>query len=364
MTDSKPTLVHLTASLEMGGTERQLLLTLPRLKKFRHVVICLQNWGKVGDQLKDLGIETHFLKPRHFFDRKVIREYRALLKEVSPKTIVTYLPFADFWGRVWTPKRVGVKLVCFLRSTMKEWRYFPFVLANIATHFMVDCYLAVSQETRDFYARFGLPKKKTTVVYNGLDLTPFAHVVPTIKSTGGTFLLGYVARLRKERGHRLLFKAMKDMVAQQPQLKLLLVGDGPYREPLERCVERYGLSSHVEFLGFRKDIPEVLASLDLYVHPSLYEGMSNALLEALAAGCAIVTTDIPENRELVEHEKTGLLVKPKNASALAQAIASLFHNEPQRTKLSAAAQQRAQNFDIEKTTSQLKSFLSSTLHDH
>lgn len=363
MEKSRSTILHLISSLETGGAEKQLLLTLPRLKSFKHIVCCLQKWGNTGEILQKLNFLTIFLNPKSFFDFRAIKHYREIINKYKPEVIITYLPFADFWGRTWTKKRKNIKLICFLRSTMKDWRYFPFVIINILTQNRVDYYLAVSNEVKNFYLKFGLPKNKISVIYNGVDLTKFKTKLTgkqKLKKLGdfnlNNFFVGYNAKLRKEKGHFLLFRAMRNIFTKYPNVRLLLIGDGPYRGKLEKWVKRNKLETKIIFLGYRSDIPSILKSLDIYVHSSIYEGMSNSLLEAMAAGCPIVATNIRENRELLSHQKSALLAK-RTPKEIEKAVISLIENPLLRLKFGSEAKIKAGSFSIGKTIKALNKFL-------
>jgi glycosyltransferase involved in cell wall biosynthesis len=143
-------------------------------------------------------------------------------------------------------------------------------------------------------------------------------------------VIGNTGRLAAQKDNASLIRAMaalQSLLGARP-FTLLLAGDGPERGALERLRDALDLRDRVRFLGFRRDIPAFLEALDIFVSPSLWEGLSISILEAMAAARPIVTTDILANAELIEHEVTGLLAPPRTPEALARMIAR-FANEPE-----------------------------------
>jgi glycosyltransferase involved in cell wall biosynthesis len=155
-------------------------------------------------------------------------------------------------------------------------------------------------------------------------------------------LIGSTGRLAPQKDNDTLIRAMvslKSLIADVP-FTLLLAGYGSDRQKLEDLVHSLGLSKQVRFLGFRRDIPAFLAGLDIFVSPSLREGLSISLLEAMAAARPIVTTSIAPNAELIEHEVTGLLVPPRSPKRVAEAIARFVREPRLAQRCAIAARQR------------------------
>lgn len=195
------------------------------------------------------------------------------------------------------------------------------------------------------------PPHKLVVICNGIEPQPFI----TATQNGGReclrrelgfsnehLLLGNTSRLSPQKNNNILIQAMAHLRLIIPDIPftLLLVGDGPDRQQLEGLIQALGLGEQIRLLGFRSDIPTFLAGLDIFVNPSLWEGLSISLLEAMAAARPIVTTSILPNAELIEHGVTGLLVPPKSPQHIARAIAR-FVQEPELSQCcGVAARQR------------------------
>jgi glycosyltransferase involved in cell wall biosynthesis len=160
-------------------------------------------------------------------------------------------------------------------------------------------------------------------------------------------IIGTVGRLVPIKGHTWLLRAVPRVLAEFPQVCVVLIGDGPMQDELKELAAELGISPHVVFLGTRPDIPECLAALDLFVLPSLNEGMGRVLLEAMAVGCPVVATRVGGIPDIVVDGTTGLLVSPRDDRALAEAILTLLRDRSQRASYGEAARRQVDaRFDV------------------
>jgi glycosyltransferase involved in cell wall biosynthesis len=178
------------------------------------------------------------------------------------------------------------------------------------------------------------PRRKQITICNGIDPQSFITATQNgareilrkeLNIPLGHLVIGNTGRLAAQKDNDTLIRAMgplKRMLSDIPFI-LLLAGDGNDRGKLEALVDSLGLKEHVRLIGFWKDIPSFLAAIDIFATPSLWEGLSISILEAMAAGKPIVATSIPPNAELIENEVTGLLVPPKSPEKIAEAITRL-----------------------------------------
>ena len=206
----------------------------------------------------------------------------------------------------------------------------------------VDRYIAVSADVAaNLERRFGVGASKITVVPNAADL-------PELQAAGGARPVDWpvragrraalmLARLEVEKGVDVLIRA----AAAIPELDLVIAGDGSCRATLEATAAELGIAERVHFLGYRSDPAALLANADLFVLPSLVEGFPLSVVEAMAAGVPVVASDIGGTREAVEHERTGLLVPPRDADALAAAIRRTLSDPAATSARVAAARDRA-----------------------
>jgi glycosyltransferase involved in cell wall biosynthesis len=197
------------------------------------------------------------------------------------------------------------------------------------------------------------------VVHNGIDLDHFSRLVP---ERGRIFpgmencrLIVCTGNMHSDvKGHPTLIEAARRICSKFPQVKFVLIGDGEKRAEFESRVSKFGLQPNFVFLGSRQDVSEILACCDMAVLPSQAEGFSNALLEYMAAGLPTIATDIGGSREVIENGLNGLLVKPNEPAALADAISSLLENPPFAYQLGAAGRERVRrHFDFAQLTSKV-----------
>ena len=204
-------------------------------------------------------------------------------------------------------------------------------------------YIAVSCDTAQRLIRkLHLPAGKVQVIHNGVTLQPSADRSAAIdrarRLSGDHPIVLTVARLDEQKGHQYLLEA----AVQVPEAQFVLAGDGPLRSALEAQARSLGLEGRVKFLGYCTDVPEWLAECDVFVLPSLYEGLPLSILEAMAAGRPIIATQIGGTDEAVLDGETGLLVPPADPTALAAAIRSILGDRVFAQRLASAGRRRVE----------------------
>jgi glycosyltransferase involved in cell wall biosynthesis len=191
------------------------------------------------------------------------------------------------------------------------------------------------------------PAGRTAVIENGVDFSRFESTGDRIamrRAVGSSIeatVATCVARLDSQKGLNVLLDAVARLRKLESALEIWMVGDGPLRGALEARCRRLALQGKVRWLGWRRDVPELLKASDLFVLPSHFETTSIALLEALAAGLPIVATDVGDNRRLLKDGRAGRLVPSGDAVALAASLHDLIECAPERERLSAAARLEA-----------------------
>lgn len=215
---------------------------------------------------------------------------------------------------------------------------------------LCDAILAPSEESRKEYSRdICIKPDKIQVIYNGIDVNRFRlNRSERIKEIGGVFdfgsddiVIGSVARFDPVKNMGVLVKAFSKIEKTSlGPVKLLLVGDGPDLPGIQKMAFDLGLRDRVVFTGMRRDIPDCLGMMDIYVQPSRFEGMPNSVLEAMASGLPVVATNVGGVREIVEDGKTGFLVDVDNEAGLIRAIELLVRHPDRRRQMGADGRKR------------------------
>lgn len=363
---AKKRILHLITGLEIGGAEMMLLKILPRMQDvFDNRICCIMGHGPIGGKLEEAGVPVYYLNLKNIFDFSVISRFRKIIKEFKPDVLVTYLIHADLFGRI-LGRIFGIKkIICSVRVKLIQIKYLPLLFLDAITAPLVTHYHFNSQSVANMYRKFFfLPKTKITVIPNGLEIENYdKHVDNQQKKEDlgvprDKIIIGCVAKLRKQKGHKYLVSAFAEVLKNNPNVFLLLIGDGEERENIEKQIENLSISDDVLLLGNRNDISELLQIIDIFVLPTLFEGMSNALMEAMAVGKPIIATDIPENRELIENKKNGILVSIKNPKKISIAIDDLINNVDKRNIISSAAKDKILAFyNIDAISGRYKKFL-------
>ena len=204
---------------------------------------------------------------------------------------------------------------------------------------LYDRVIAISQCIERVLVESGVPKHKVRCVQSGIDLAPFARPADRawVASEFGIApedpLVGMVAQFIPRKGHHILLSAVRRLLGQHPRLRVVLFGQGPREASFREKIAALDLGEHVRLAGFRRDLDRIVPALDLVVHPALAEGLGVALLQASAAGVPIIGTHAGGIPEIVRHEENGLLVKPGDVAALAEAMHRLLSNAELRRQM-------------------------------
>lgn len=338
--NGKKRILHIIQSLDNGGCENMLLRTLPLLNDFEHRIITLKELGELTPNFVSAGIGVDTVRCDGFFDISGIMRLRKLVQEENPDIIITYLFHADMIGRFFIQRKINIPIIPFLRTTYNHPRYLVARVLEWLTKLFVERYLANSEAVKDYYVKhLGVSADKITVIPNGIDVAVFNAIEPdnflrkSLDISEDALVLICVANFHQNKGHRYLLEAFEQVHSKYPETILILVGDGEERQKLKQQVSKYSSKTAVRFLGKRNDVLKLLKLSHIFVLPTLFEGMSNAILEAMATGVIVITTMIKENCELIDNRHTGFLVPPRDSSAIAEAIVTIIDNKPLMNKI-------------------------------
>jgi len=203
----------------------------------------------------------------------------------------------------------------------------------------IDAVIAISEEVRKVLIKGGVPDRLIEVVPSGIDFAPFRDVRERdfLRREFGfgpnAYLVGIVAQLEDHKGHRDLIEAAQILKSRSPEIKIVVVGEGSLRLALDKQAHDLSVEDMVYFLGFREDVPRILASLDLFVLSSRMEGLGTSLMDAMAGRLPVVATRAGGIPEVVVDGETGILVPPQDPQALARAILSLYDDREEAARL-------------------------------
>lgn len=361
MNDNK-TIVHIIQSLGRGGCEKMLLDILPLLKKkaWNNVIITLQSGGDLEPSFRDANITVTTINLKHFFDIPAFFRLRSTLRTLRPTLIATYLLRADIIGRLFLPCVTSAPVIPYLVTTYNHPRYRIARFFEWITRPFVRHYFANSRVIKEYYEEhLGIKKGKIHAIESGVDTKIFQNaegsgVRKELNIPSDALIVTCVANLAPNKGQQFLLAAFDEAFQKRQDVFLLLVGEGDEKEHLLSQREALASKKQILFLGRRGDVPNILAASDMFVLPTLFEGMSIAILEAMASGKAIITTDIPENKPLIPDNRFGRLVPPQSISELATELTRLERDTTLRLALGKAAQERSQeHFSLEAQVTKL-----------
>jgi glycosyltransferase involved in cell wall biosynthesis len=338
-------------SLEVGGAER-LIADQLRLGRDRWdaAVACLDSLGPLGEELRALGIPVTVLGACCRLDVRAVFRLRRLMRDWRPDVVHLHLPRSAVIGRL---AGLGLphRLVATEHNTWDMYRWESRYL-NAATIRLTDGVAAVSRAVADsIRARLG-PRAlngRLVVIPNGVDVEtirktalPRAEARRQLGLGQSGLVVGNVANLFPRKGHSFLLEAAAVVARDVPEARFVIIGTGDQDEALRLAAERAGLADRVVFAGRRREAYRLMPAFDVFALPSLFEGMPIALLEAMSLAVPAVATRVGGVPEVVRDGRTGLLVPPGDAPALAAALTRLLKDSGLRAAFAEEARQTVQ----------------------
>ena len=309
----KPRILHLVPSLDRAGAEKQLAMLLTQLprEEFDLHVCALTRGGELAADLEAAGIPLTVLGKRFKADPGCFWKLRKFIKQLQPDVLHTWMFAPGVYGRV-AAGQVGVKRFIHSERCADKWKAGWQWTLDRQLAKRTQRIIANSEGVKDFGIEHGMAAEKFVVIPNGVASPAESDVTKKelLKELGipaGVPLLGAVGRLWPQKRLRDLIWAVELLHILRPEAHFLIIGEGPERHALERYVRTIEATSYMHFLGHRPDVPRIMPHLDIFLQGSGYEGMPNAVMEAMAAGVPVIATDIPGTRELITHGETGFL---------------------------------------------------------
>lgn len=367
--------MHFTDSREFGGAEQVALSLLSGLDRGRWKPVLFHHAGPgiapLVEAAVGLGIATYSVPPlrTRAEARMGLPGFFRAVREVRPALFHAHLttPLGCKYGLLGAALARVPGVLGTVHLVPESAPGFRYALSQRLITACVQRYIAVSRGIADrLLASMRVPLRKLRVIENGIPLARFGRPgSPTrpggIASTAHRPLVLAVARLEEQKGHAYLLEAARHI----PEVDLVIAGEGSKRTELEAQARALGLADRVHFLGFRSDVPDLLAACDIFVLPSLCEGLPLAILEAMAAWKPVVATAISGTDETVVHGVTGLLVPPADPAALAGAIQSLLADPEASRRLGLAGRARvAREFLVETMVARVEAVYQELLGPH
>lgn len=331
------TVLHLSSTSGPGGAEmivKRLASSLD-LIRFRSIV-CLFRAGWLYDASHSAELPTSIIQINGAFDIRWARAFASLVRNERVEVIHTHEFTANVYGSL-MGKMMGIPVV----ATVHGKNYFAEqVKRRVAYRYVSRAarMVAVSEDLKQFIVQqVGVAENRVGVVYNGVTVaeSPSVDQLSAIRAdlhlAGYDHVIGAVGSLYPVKGHIHLIKALPEILRACPKTILLVIGQGELEQALKAEVVKRNLDAHVRFLGFRSDVPALLWLFDVFVLPSLSEGLSMALLEAMAAGRPVVATKVGGNSELVLDGDTGFLIDSQSPEAISDKVVQVLRNKAQAT---------------------------------
>jgi len=329
------------AGLPLGGAEQQLLELVRGLNKskFRIIVLTLSRGGALEPEFKKVpGVRLIGLKRKGISGFCVLLKIVTILRRMKVDVVQAFITPAIFYSIFpalicRTPVKIVTERSGPGRKNDTPLRYRTYLLAEDFLTRFTDWSVANSEAGKRYLIERGINPLRVKVIYNGVNLhrlNAADEKVCEIRQKMGVppagKIVGMIATLFPVKNHTTFLNAAARICNLMPDVRFALVGSGPLRSPLESLANDLGLESKVMFFGDQRDVGAYLKAFDIAVLTSDTEGCSNFLLEAMALGKAVLATDVGGNREVVCHRGSGILVAPRDAQALSDAVVYLLSN--------------------------------------
>jgi glycosyltransferase involved in cell wall biosynthesis len=344
VTGQRIRVLYLSHAFHVGGAEEMVLNLVRRLpERFEPHVCCIHSAGPIGEEIQRTGVPFTVLglTPgiRRPFDVLRLREH---LVRTAPTIVHTFLLTASLYGRcaailARVPIVIGTEVNIYERKRRHHIAAERLLMAG------TDHVVVSANSVRDFYIeQVQAPPERVSVIYNAVDWSQLdatatrAELLASLGVPPDAVVVTIIARLTEQKAHRVLFDALATTSGLE-HTHLLVVGGGELAGELPRRAVEQHIASRVHFLGARRDLGNLVGATDVFVMPSLWEGLPLSMVLAMGAGLPVVATRVAGIPEVVRHNETGLLVEPGQSQPLGAALAALVADADLRRRLGSAA---------------------------
>jgi len=340
-------ILQIIPSLDQAGAEKQLVLLAAGLARdeFDVHVCALTRGGPLASSLDEAGIPCTIIGKRWRLDPMAYSRLRRHVDRLRPDLVQTWMFAANAYGRA-AALACGVRRLVACERCVDPWKGDLQLAIDRLLARRTDRIVANSPAVRDFYVDHGLPGERFEIIPNGVpesrpSTRERGQLLAELGLPADARLVGLVGRLWRQKRIKDAIWALDLLKVVRGDVHLLILGDGPQRDRLRRYRDQVRIRDKVHLLGHRDDALDLLPHFDVLLSTSGYEGQSNAILEAMAAGVPVVATDIPGTRDLVVHGQTGLLAPPGARTEIAKHLQRLLDDRPLAARLAEQGRQRA-----------------------
>lgn len=342
-------------------------------EKYEILACCMRTGGPYEDKLRELGIQVKNFNMKSIFDLWVIFKLIKFIRENKVDIVHTSIRLADWYGRV-SAKLAGVPLIFSTIHNTDYWRrerkYIAYSILDRLLLVFNTHIIAVSYGVKNFLVRWqSVSPDKITVIHNGIDVEEFTDSTSCEKLMdlfglqSNVPTVGFTGRIERQKGLHIFLHAAQYILQSGRPVQFLIVGDGSLCRELESLAKKLEIEQHIIFTGFRSDRSEVLTILrllDIFVMPSLWEGLGLSIIEAMRAGKPVVASNVDGIPEVVLDQETGILVPPNEPKALADAICILLDSPEKCREMGEMGRQRAlKHFSIDRMVRDYEEFYDS-----
>ncbi len=339
-------LLYIITGLGKGGAEKQLYNLITHLPKTYSIQVVSLFGGEYATALQKKKIQTTVLDISPFRFMKITRQLKKIIEKEQPDIVHSYLPHANILCKI--VKKISshsFKLVCSIRGKTSSFAQ------TFLEYMTIGCDIAITNShTLKKYAKNKLGYSTVNVIDNGY-LFSSEEKIPLFYK--GKKVIITVANFTKEKDYHTNINTVKLVVKAHPNTLFLYVGTGTtIKEQIRKRITKERLSKHIQLLGSRKDVPQLLTSSHIFFLPTISEGQSNSIIEALHYGCPVVTTSISANKELITHNYNGLLAEVHQPKQLAKQLIILLENNALRSTLISQGKKTAKKYTMKENITQ------------
>lgn len=368
--------IHIITRLDKGGSAENTLLTVGGLDKKMYDVILVKGLSIESNMAEDeakaveesvreteregvrvITVPCLVRRIHTFYDLKAFFALIKIMRHEHPNIVHTHTSKAGILGR-WAAFLARVPIIIHTPHGHVFWGYLGrckasfYIILERLTACITDKIIALTQQEKKDHLHFLIASEdKFSVVHSGINLDRFSNLSVNsadmkrkLGISKGNLVVGTAGRLTHVKGHRYLIEAAGEIVDVRPDTTFVFLGDGKLLNELKNMASRLGIEENVKFLGWRPDVAEIISTFDIFVLPSLNEGMGRVLIEAMALGKPIVASDVGGIPDLVVDSKNGYLVPVGDVEALVARIRELLDDSGKREKMGKNGKSRSVNY--------------------